>query len=749
MTGDMSGNTAVGLDPGGAPNMLPGYSHPNYADGGSVDRPDEEAYQPIDRQNVIRDRWMAPAPYDTSDRQVPFRNAAIVRMNPAYTPGSTKYDVGIGRADGGSVGLNPYIPSEGWMQSKSGAPQVADDKAAKSDGGFGDIVATAAKILPMFLNSGGKVDPSVAFNKSPEAYRKPITEPPSFRDRWEDVRSAVDDGTWDPQGKNYNRKAFSGNPYGYADGGRYPGPEYTPGGSGYDGPTPYRDDMSGKPGDDGSTWNWNDQTKSMPEYPSEPNADWDNATVTPQNPMSRFGANGAMTPYTPPTAAAVNTDTDVVPDPGFQNVPPVEVDAWRKSVDGDRNNGGNPYAPVQPAATPAATTGDDSEEPVTAKPPATNAVAAPAAASDASPYKSDDGALPYGDLDIKGDTSRKWAKSPWMALIQAGAAMMASDSPYLGVGIGKGIEAGAKTLAEQRKALESEEGVNARARQLMQQASFHNDQYTKLTKAQQMTLEQQERAHKLSLAQQERAIKRQEGTDRISQQRADANDRLVAAAEQRASAAAKRANEEKPDKVQDQVDAARLKALNIGADAAEKSLASIDALERLYKDAYMTGPLFGRLGNSIGANDAALAEVNQAALNANAQLKGSTSNNDINLLRQSTPNLQMNEAQFKESVNIRRAMQTRVIQKGDFMQHYREAKGSLVGADSAWRKFMHENELSMADPKDKNKRIFNPNYNNNFSGYLSGKSRAERYAELVKSGLSAEQSFAQMEKDGY
>jgi len=90
------------------------------------------------------------------------------------------------------------------------------------------------------------------------------------------------------------------------------------------------------------------------------------------------------------------------------------------------------------------------------------------------------GQLPYGDLDLTNDKSRQIAKSPWTALIAAGAGALASGSPWPGVAIGKGGLEGLKALEQQRKDLESEEGINQRAKQLAQQAAFHLDEFTKM-----------------------------------------------------------------------------------------------------------------------------------------------------------------------------------------------------------------------------------------------------------------------------
>lgn len=109
---------------------------------------------------------------------------------------------------------------------------------------------------------------------------------------------------------------------------------------------------------------------------------------------------------------------------------------------------------------------------------------------------------PYPDItDASKDTSRNFSKSPWMALANAGFAMMAGTSPFAGVNIGKGLQAGVATLQDQRKELASEEGINQRAKQLALEAQKHVDQYTKMTPYQQSQTENQKLHNQLSIAQ--------------------------------------------------------------------------------------------------------------------------------------------------------------------------------------------------------------------------------------------------------
>jgi hypothetical protein len=95
-----------------------------------------------------------------------------------------------------------------------------------------------------------------------------------------------------------------------------------------------------------------------------------------------------------------------------------------------------------------------------------------------SPYAMPPSQAPYPEA-----TQRDWGqnatRSPWMALVKAGAQMMQTRGP-IGSVIGAGLSAGAGELEGQRKELRSEEDINMKAQQLAQQAQFHADEFNKM-----------------------------------------------------------------------------------------------------------------------------------------------------------------------------------------------------------------------------------------------------------------------------
>lgn len=89
------------------------------------------------------------------------------------------------------------------------------------------------------------------------------------------------------------------------------------------------------------------------------------------------------------------------------------------------------------------------------------------------------GDQPYPDA-LDRDWGQKMARSPWMSLVHAGAAMASTAGP-VGTAIGRGIGAGAGALEGQRKELRTEQDQNMKADHLFQQAQFHLDQYQRMT----------------------------------------------------------------------------------------------------------------------------------------------------------------------------------------------------------------------------------------------------------------------------
>lgn len=86
---------------------------------------------------------------------------------------------------------------------------------------------------------------------------------------------------------------------------------------------------------------------------------------------------------------------------------------------------------------------------------------------------------PYPDA-LDRDWGQAATRSPWMALVAAGAKMASTPGP-LGVSLGQGLQAGVGHLESQRKDLTTEQGLNQKAQALYQTAKAELDKYNKMT----------------------------------------------------------------------------------------------------------------------------------------------------------------------------------------------------------------------------------------------------------------------------
>lgn len=146
-----------------------------------------------------------------------------------------------------------------------------------------------------------------------------------------------------------------------------------------------------------------------------------------------------------------------------------------------------PQAPGQMAGLPFDSTGDGSELPPESQPTAGMPPAMGGGSNLMPPMP--DSQQPYPNAGAQ-DEGTNFARSPWMALTQAGLATMGGTSPWAGVNIGKGGLEGIKALEAQRKASREEQDVNLKAKQLWQDAQKHLDQYRQPTAYQSAELSQ-------------------------------------------------------------------------------------------------------------------------------------------------------------------------------------------------------------------------------------------------------------------
>lgn len=171
---------------------------------------------------------------------------------------------------------------------------------------------------------------------------------------------------------------------------------------------------------------------------------------------TQMGGDGTMVPYPSATASSPAPTPDA---------PWAKVDPSIQPMDGNV-----PF----PAADPRKAGAVKVSEKHSDKSPSGGS-----GTTDVNTYAMPTGKLPYPDA-LSRDNGQDIARSPWMALIKAGATMAATPGP-LGVSLGHGILAGAGALDSQRKELRSEQELNDKAQKLYQDAQQHLDKYNKMT----------------------------------------------------------------------------------------------------------------------------------------------------------------------------------------------------------------------------------------------------------------------------
>jgi hypothetical protein len=185
-----------------------------------------------------------------------------------------------------------------------------------------------------------------------------------------------------------------------------------------------------------------------------------------------FPQSGKSAPAQTPAAAASPTDEFSNPHPVPAGGTPTPMPYPGPGALGAKTDAVRINPPGKPAA-------DEEEAPAGAALTAGKGKPAAAATDATGPYMMPRGQQPYPNATYM-DKGQEFAKSPWMALVKAGATMMSTPGSF-GTGLGKGILAGAGSVDSQRKELRSEQELNDKAQKLYQEAQIHLDKYNKMT----------------------------------------------------------------------------------------------------------------------------------------------------------------------------------------------------------------------------------------------------------------------------
>lgn len=180
----------------------------------------------------------------------------------------------------------------------------------------------------------------------------------------------------------------------------------------------------------------------------------------------------------------------------------------------------------------------------------------------------------------------------------------------------------------------------------------------------------------------------------------------------------------------------RMDGYDTGAANAQEMMQSIDQLEQVRKDSW-NGPLAGRMPYlmSPSANQTADAIAAKMTLDLATKMKGSLSDKDLMFLSAQTPNTKMSDASAAPLFTAFRAGAQRAIEKNSFMEEYYQRAGSLKGAESAWGKFVSENNVIGKDGNGNT--VVNQGAISNWKKYLPGDPSAPQQQQTTKPAAPA------------
>lgn len=346
--------------------------------------------------------------------------------------------------------------------------------------------------------------------------------------------------------------------------------------------------------------------------------------------------------------------------------------------------------PAKPVAPPPAAQAAAPAAAPAAPAPAAPASAAPAAAS--APTK--DGAPPSGDFRN--------------AMLTAGLAMMAGQSPHAMTNIGNAGLAGlqaykqsqsdaqARAAATAEMALKKESAARDQQRiDLQAKALLAQIEEQRLSRSRQEKLDAIEIPHKEALTKKALAeANRNPFVDRAAQAQAvglspgsPGYQEFVLTGKMPAAVAAKATPQEQARARSEQ---RRLDDLEKSADVAADGLSALDRIVELRKQATATGPWLGRAAAAAGFNQDLEAETTRLWAESAKLLPGALSNKEGARLDMMVPGSRMSDEAATRVIAARRAAFARAEQRAIFMQEWMGTHGSLSGAREAWNRFTEE-----------------------------------------------------------
>lgn len=167
-----------------------------------------------------------------------------------------------------------------------------------------------------------------------------------------------------------------------------------------------------------------------------------------------------------------------------------------------------------------------------------------------------------------------------------------------------------------------------------------------------------------------------------------------------------------------------VKAEETRSEAAANAAGIIDSLNRaeqlVASGAATTGPYISKLPTLSAGTAEFEAISNQLGLEGTKLLKGAISEKENQKVQSTQPGNDRTPEANLAIIKFNSSIMQRTVERAKFDSAWRQAKGTIEGADAAWRRFTQENPVTSSDPNDLS---INEQNIGNWQGYITGEGK--------------------------
>lgn len=167
-----------------------------------------------------------------------------------------------------------------------------------------------------------------------------------------------------------------------------------------------------------------------------------------------------------------------------------------------------------------------------------------------------------------------------------------------------------------------------------------------------------------------------------------------------------------------------VKAEDLRSENAANAASIIDSLNRaeqlVASGAANTGPVISKLPTLSAGTAEFEAISNQLGLEGTKLLKGAISEMENKKVQSTQPGNDRTPESNLAIIKFNRSIMQRTVERAKFDSTWRQTKGTIEGADAAWRRFTQENPVTSSDPNDLS---INEQNIGNWQGYITGEGK--------------------------